>query len=319
MATESAPEHAASLGDIALGILKTLRPHQWVKNLFVLAPLFFSQQFYDVGKLVDGLAAALLFCLGSGTVYMVNDIFDVEEDRNHPVKQYRPIPSGQLPVRVARIAAGVLGAGVVACSWVIHPWLAATIGGYMVMNLAYSVALKKVAFIDVTIIATGFVLRILAGKFAAGVYLSEWLITCTFLVALYLGLGKRSHELHLYRTTDQDKTRKVLEQYAPKWLDFGMLYVAGLTIAAYTIYSLTAALPELTQAMTTQPLRNKPTPFAHPMLPITVLFVVFGIVRFYQLVQSDRPDSPTDLLLQDWPFVVNVIVWGAVMLGFAFI
>jgi 4-hydroxybenzoate polyprenyltransferase len=319
MASNSATDQSASVTEMAVGLLKTLRPHQWVKNLFVLAPLFFSQQFYDTDRLIQGITAALLFCLGSGTVYIVNDIFDVEEDRNHPVKQYRPIPSGQLPISAAKLAAWVLGVGVVGAAWFIHPWLAGAIGGYMVMNLAYSVLLKEIAFLDVTIIATGFVLRILAGKFATDVYLSEWLITCTFLVALYLGLGKRSHELHLYRTTDNDKTRKVLEQYSPDWLDFGLLYVAGLTIAAYTIYSLTAALPELTKALTTQPLRKRPTPFAHPLLPVTVLFVVFGIVRFYQLVQSDKPSSPTDLLLEDWPFVLNVVLWGGVMLVFAFV
>jgi 4-hydroxybenzoate polyprenyltransferase len=305
------------VGTMALGLLKTLRPHQWIKNLFVLAPLFFSKEFLHPETLSLGVAAAFLFCLGAGSVYLINDIFDVEKDKKHPVKCKRPIPSGQLPIPVAQVAAMILSVGTVALAALIDPMLSAVIGGYVVMNLAYSSALKHVAFVDVSIIATGFVLRLLAGKYAIGVYLSEWLIGCTFLLALYLGLGKRVHELRMYLDGEQEKSRKVLDQYRREYLDFAFLYTAGLTIAAYTIYTLTAALPELTQAMTFQPLRARPTPFATPYLPTTILFTVFGITRFYQLAHTESPHSPTDLILKDWPFIGNLAAWGVVMVGFS--
>lgn len=303
---------------MTVGLFKTLRPHQWIKNLFVLAPLFFSKSFTQPEALTLGVIGALLFCLGAGSVYLINDIFDVEKDKKHPVKCKRPIPSGELPIPVARTAAVVLSVGTTALCALIDPWLAAVVGGYVVMNLAYSMALKHVAFVDVAVIATGFVLRLLAGKFAIDVYLSEWLIGCTFLLALYLGLGKRVHELRMYESGEHGKSRKVLERYHAEYLNFAFLFVSGLTIAAYTIYTLTAALPELTQAMTFQPLRARPTPFATPYLPITILFAVFGITRFYQIVDTDSPHSPTDLILKDVPFIVNLVAWGVVMLGFSF-
>jgi len=311
-----APSETPALTTVVVGLFETLRPHQWVKNVFVLAPLFFAQRYDEPDRLGLALGAAGLFCLAAGSVYLINDIFDVEEDRQHPVKQHRPIPSGRLPLSVARVSAPLLSIGVVGVCALIEPMLGLVVGGYLAMNLAYSAALKHVAFVDVTIIATGFVLRVLAGKYAVDVYVSEWLLGCTFLLALYLGLGKRVHELGLYAAEDETKSRRVLERYRAGALEFALLFVAGLTIAAYTIYTLTAALPELTKALTMQPLRRRPTPFASPYLPVTIVFAVFGITRFFQLVRSETPQSPTDLILRDPPFLVNLGLWGAVMLGF---
>jgi len=311
-----APEADAGAASMAVGLFETLRPHQWVKNLFVLAPIFFAQRYDEPGRLGLAVAAAGLFCLAAGSVYLINDLFDVDEDRKHPVKKHRPIPSGRLPVPVARVAAGVIALGAVGVAAMIDPMLAVVIGGYIAMNLAYSTLLKHLAFIDVTVIAVGFVLRVLAGKYAIDVYVSEWLIGCTFLLALYLGLGKRVHELRLYAADDEKKSRRVLERYHAGLLEFAFLFVAGLTIAVYTIYTLTAALPELTNAMTMQPLHQRPTPFATPYLPVTVLFAVFGITRFFQLAEADVPQSPTDLITRDIPFIANLVLWGAVMLAF---
>lgn len=293
------------------GLLRTLRPHQWVKNLFVLAPLFFSKQFTDPGMLALGLGAALLFCLGAGTVYLFNDVLDIEKDRAHPVKRNRPIPSGVLSVRAALIAACVLGAGSVAAAFAINHRLGIVVSAYLIMNLAYSLILKHVPFVDVSIIATGFVLRVLAGAFAINVQISEWLFICTFLLSLYLGLGKRLHEMMLVQQGSVTKSRKVLERYRLEHLQFGVLFVCGLTISAYTIYTLTAALPG-------QPLRASVTPFAHPWLPATIPFAIFGVVRFYQLLQLKDLKSPTELILRDVPFVLNLALWGVCMgaLGF---
>lgn len=308
----SAAEASPTYGAMLVGILKSLRPHQWVKNVFVLAPLFFSQAFLEPRLLSLGLAAAFLFCLTSGAVYLLNDVFDVEKDRNHPVKRNRPVASGQLPVRVAKYAAVVLGFGSVLVGFTIDVRFGAVLGSYMAMNFAYSASLKHLAFIDVGIIAVGFVLRVIAGALAIDVYISEWLFGCTFLLALYLGFGKRQHELRLVSEGRAKEVRRVLERYHPEHLDFAVLFVAGLTIACYTVYTLTASLPD-------QPLRTERTPFASPYLPGTIPFVVFGITRFYQLINKDSPHSPTDLLLRDVPFLVNGFLWGAMIVTLFFI
>ncbi len=316
--TSSTEESRVNLWRMARGIFVTLRPHQWVKNFFVLAPLFFSKNFMVPHQAALALSAAFLFCMAAGTVYLFNDVFDIEKDRKHPVKRRRPIPSGELPLPVAKAAAWLLGIGTVAGSFALGTWTGVVITSYLVMNLAYSTVLKNVAFLDVTIIATGFVLRVLAGAFAIDVFISEWLIACTFFLALYLGLGKRDHELRLYLNGEVKKSRKVLDRYRAEHLDFAVLFVAGLTIAVYTIYTLTAALPEIATALPYQPLRRRPTPFTSPWLPVTVIFAVFGITRFYQLINKDSPESPTDLLLRDAPFLVNIFLWAAVMLVLAF-
>ncbi len=290
----------------------SMRPQQWVKNVFVLAPAFFSMQFLQIPILIQSLAAALLFSFGASAVYLLNDIFDIEKDRNHPVKCKRPIPSGQLPIKIAWMMCAFLGLGSVSAATFIDWRFGIALGSYLTMNLAYSTILKHVPFVDVSIIATGFVLRVLAGSFAINVLISEWLFVCTFLLALYLGLGKRQHELKLVMRGEASKVRKVLERYHPELLEFAFLFVAGITIACYTVYTLSASLPN-------QPLRVTQTPFNSVYLPITIPFTVFGITRFYQLVNKDSPESPTDLLLRDWPFILNILGWGGCAIILVFI
>ncbi len=294
------------------GLIVTLRPKQWVKNLFVLAPLFFSKQFLIPSQLLVGFGAALLFCLTAGTVYLFNDVADVDKDRRHPIKRHRPIPSGQLPVPMAIVAAATLGLGCLGAAMLLDWRLGVVTLIYLVMNLAYSMRLKHWAFVDVGIIATGFVLRVLAGAFAIGVFISEWLFLCTFLLAFYLGLGKRLHELDLVRQGKASQARKVLERYRYEHLDFGVLFVAGLTIAAYALYTVSASLPG-------QPMRAHATPFSSPLLPLTIPCAVFGITRFYQLLRAESLEGPTELLLRDVPFIVNLLVWGALMLVLTFL
>ncbi|WP_158542721.1 decaprenyl-phosphate phosphoribosyltransferase [Lujinxingia litoralis] len=289
------------------GLWKSLRPHQWVKNAFVLAPLFFAKAYTDPLLAGKALAAALLYSLAAGTVYVLNDLMDVERDREHPIKRHRPIASGELPEATAWRALVVIGGSASIASYLLSPLFAAVVGTYLVMNLAYSIRLKHYAFVDVAIIATGFVLRVLAGAAAVSVMVSEWLIACTFLLALYLGLGKRRHELALYLSGTVERTRRVLDSYRLENVDFGMLVTSGLTTAAYTIYTLTASLPD-------QPLRTVSTPFASIWLPVTIPMVVVGLARFFQIVRRDDARSPTEMMLRDKPFVLNIALWGVVML-----
>lgn len=289
-------------------LIKSMRPKQWVKNLFVLAPLVFSQSLLERDMLASAFAAALLFCVISGVVYLMNDVFDVEKDRAHPTKRNRPIASGKLPIKVATTAGLGLGVSALASSFILD-WrfgLVALI--YLTNNVLYSWKLKHVAFIDVLTIALGFLLRTVAGAFAIDVMISEWLFGCTFLLALYLALGKRKHEM-LQAGEGRGKQRRVLERYNLDHINYALLCVAGLTIAAYTTYCLSVSLPN-------QPYHAVRAPLESPWMPVTIPFAVIGIFRFYMLIsQSDLAESPTERMIRDIPFLLNLGLWGVAILG----
>lgn len=283
-------------------LIKTMRPHQWVKNSFVLAPLVFSQNLSNVDLVWRSALAVLLFCLASGAVYVINDLADVERDRAHPIKRFRPIPSGRLPLKAAKFAAVGLVVGSTGLSLLLEPWLAAILAGYMVLNLWYSFQLKHVVFLDVTAIATGFLLRVLAGGIAIDVPISVWLIVCTFLLSLYLALGKRKHEI-LAMGAGQ-KSRKVLEQYKLDHVRWAMWVASSVTAVCYLAYTLDPATIDT---------------FETHLLPITVPFIGVGLWRFYRLTQSPEFGSPTELMLKDRPFIANILVWGVVTLALIYL
>lgn len=303
----SSPSHDSTGRNSLVAILRTMRPHQWVKNLFVLAPLFFSQAFWDWTLLLKGVAAALLFSLMAGTVYLINDIADRERDRRHPTKRHRPIAAGELSVRSATMAAWFFGITTVVGAAALDLGLVAVLSLYLLMNLAYSKILKDWAFVDVGIIAIGFVLRVLAGSLAIGVFLSEWLVLCTFLLACFLALGKRRHEVAMSRAGDIEGTRDGWERYRVEQLDVGLFIAGSLTVAAYTIYALTASLPD-------QPLRTQHTPFSSPLLPVTIPMVVLGMARFFQISKRETPTSPTESMLRDWWILAVGLLWVASLL-----
>lgn len=279
-------------------IVRSMRPHQWVKNAFVIAPLVFAEQLTDPGTVARAIAAFTLFSMASGAVYLVNDCFDVEKDRAHPTKRHRPIPAGELSVSTAmRIAAGlallVVGAGAA-----LSPWFALCAGLYLAQNLAYSRKLKHIAWLDVLTIATGFLLRILAGAFAIDVPVSSWLIACTFLLALYLAMGKRRHEL-LESVDESARRRAVLESYSLGQINIAMFGTALMTTAAYTAYTLDGSQGS----------------FHSDGLRFTVPFIVLGLTRFFMLTgTTERADSPTERMIKDPLFVGNVLAWGGVIL-----
>ncbi len=285
-----------------------MRPNQWVKNLFVLAPLVFSQNLLDPQMLGRAFLGTFLFCMISGVVYLMNDIFDVEKDRAHPTKRFRPIPSGKLPVKAATAAAVVIGLGTLALSLVLDWRFGAVTAIYFANNVLYSWKLKHVVFVDVLTIALGFLLRTLAGAFVIDVIFSEWLFGCTFLLALYLALGKRKHEI-LQAGLGKGKQRRVLERYRLDHINYAILCVAGLTIAAYTAYTLSVSLPG-------QPLHATRAPFESPWIPFTIPFAVIGVFRFYMLIsRAELADSPTERMIKDIPFIANLALWGISILA----
>jgi len=276
------------------GVVKTIRPHQWVKNGFVLAPVVFAKEIFDPLLLWRAAAAFFAFCLLAGAVYTMNDLADVEADRQHPVKRFRPIASGRVPIPIARglVVALVVGAlvGSAFRSWQFFA-VAAT---YFGLNVAYSFKLKHIAYLDVSCISAGFVLRVMGGGYATQITVSQYLLVCTALLALFLGFGKRRHELAL-AIAGGGKTRAALESYTPRGLDLALLVTAVLTVVTYVAYTLDPHTQEF---------------FKTKWLWPSTLMVVAGVFRFLHLVRSrPRAESPTQEMLKDGPFVAIVMGW----------
>jgi decaprenyl-phosphate phosphoribosyltransferase len=281
------------------GIVKTLRPHQWLKNSFVLAPLVFSRHLGEREITLRSVGAMLAFCLLSGSVYAINDVLDVEQDRAHPTKKNRPVASGRVPPRVASAVAVGLIALSIGGAAVLGVGFSIVASTYLLLNLAYSVALKEVVFVDVLIIASGFVLRVLGGSLAADVRPSIWLLACTFLLALFLALGKRSHELATAGEKAAER-RPVLMQYSARAIRALMLATGIATMAAYAAYTLAPH----TRAF-----------FGTWMLVLTTPFPAFGLLRFAHLVgRRNGSESPTDAMLRDGWLLGDLALYGVAVL-----
>ncbi|MGE0321454.1 MAG: decaprenyl-phosphate phosphoribosyltransferase [Polyangiaceae bacterium] len=281
------------------GVIKTLRPHQWVKNAFVVAPVVFAREIFDPGLLTRAASAFGVFCLLAGAVYTMNDVVDVKADRVHPVKRYRPIPSGRVPLPLAKTLAGVLVVLALGSALLLNVGFFAVAALYFLQNLAYSFKLKKVPYLDVSLIALGFVLRVEAGGFATHISVSRYLIACTALLALFLGFGKRRHELAA-AAADLGKTRASLERYTTGGLDTALVVTAVATIGVYLAYTLDPS----TRAF-----------FRTDYLWPTTAFVVAGVLRFLQLVRTrPKAESPTQEMLRDGPFVGILLLWIGLVL-----
>lgn len=295
-------------------LLKTLRPHQWVKNIFVLAPIVFHKDVFihtplgpALNLIVTGRAAAAtgVFCLLAGAVYTINDLVDVDADRVHPIKRERPIASGLVSEGAARALAVALVVLSIGLAYWLAPALALVACLYFAENLAYSFKLKKIAFLDVGLIAFGFVLRVLAGGIATRVHVSGYMLACTALLALFCGFGKRRHELAL---ENAGKQRAALEAYTARSLTIALAATGSATALTYIAYTLDPA----TRAA-----------FNSNYLWLTAPFVAFGILRFLLLVSGRagrglRAESPTQEMLRDVPFVLNVVIWAIVMMAIVY-
>lgn len=276
-------------------LVEACRPRQWVKNLFVAAPMVFAKRLSDPHTALRALAAVGLFCALSSAVYLWNDVIDVDKDRAHPVKKHRPIAAGRLPIGTARLAAATLGVGALALGYLLDWRFAACALGYLVNNVAYSLVVKRIVYLDVLSIAGGFLLRVAAGAFAVGVVASPYLFVCTGLLASYLGFGKRAHEL-AQAGERASKQRDVLRSYQPGVLRAALWVTAAATFVSYVLY--TRAEHTVSFFGTTRMLWTAP-------------FAAIGLLRFYGLVQSPRGDSPTEEILKDGAFVLNFLAWAA--------
>lgn len=279
------------------GLIRTMRPHQWVKNVFVLAPVFFAKDIFDPGLLKRAGGAFAVFCLLAGAVYTINDIVDAPADRIHPVKRHRPIASGRVTIPLAKALAVILFVLAMAGAIYASPLFALVAFAYFVLNLAYSFKLKTIAYLDVACIAFGFVLRVVAGGLGTQVKVSAYLLACTALLALFLGFGKRRHELAT--SAQAGKQRSSLEAYSPRALTVALAITGTASVATYIAYTIDPA----TVAM-----------FQSEWLWLTAPFVLFGVVRFLQLVATrPKAESPTQEMLRDVPFVMNLVLWASVV------
>lgn len=285
----------------AAALIKTLRPHQWVKNLFVAAPLVFSRHLLEPVYVLRAGIAVLAFCALSGAVYCFNDVRDVEADRAHPKKQHRPIASGALSESAAMSSAAILAAGALTAGFILDWRLGVFATIYLAQNIAYSIKLKHVAFLDVSLIATGFLLRVLGGAAAIDVVASHWVLSCTALIALYLGLGKRGHELAWAERSGSAKiTRAALSGYRMPVVRAAMAVLGAATVVAYVMYTLDERTVHL---------------FGTNKLFYSAPFVALGIVRFmYLALWRPKDESPTEAMLKDPWFLLDLAAAAATIL-----
>jgi 4-hydroxybenzoate polyprenyltransferase len=280
---------------LVLNLLFSLRPGHWTKNLLVFAGLLFGQRLFDARAIGAAFAAFIIFCALSGVVYLINDIIDRESDRQHPLKSRRPIASGRVPVPAAAATAGAIGASAIAASFALGPRFAAVAIAYVALLTLYSGALKHIVVIDVLTIAIGFVLRAVAGALAVNVEISHWLLVCTILLALFMALAKRRHELVLL-ADGATSHRRILSEYSPYLLDQMISVVTASTLLAYIFYTIS---PETEDK------------FGTPWLWLTIPFPLYGILRYLYLVhRREGGGSPADLLLSDRPLLLCVALWA---------
>jgi len=279
----------------AAKLLVSMRPGEWTKNLFVFAGLLFGQRLTDPTAVVRSGGAFAIFCALASVVYLVNDVMDREQDRQHPRKRLRPIASGALQSSTAILTAIVLAIGALGAAWWMAPSFGAVATGYVTLLVLYSGPLKHIVIIDVLTIAIGFVLRVVAGAVAVAVPMSPWLLICTILLALFLGLSKRRHELTLL-ADGAIGHRRILQEYSPYLLDQMIGVVTASTLMAYILYATSHETAEK---------------FGTSLLGLTIPFPLYGIFRYLYLVHHrEGGGSPAELLLNDRPLLACVALWA---------
>ncbi|MCV2488563.1 decaprenyl-phosphate phosphoribosyltransferase [Geodermatophilus sp. YIM 151500] len=289
----------AGAGAVVLGVVRTMRPRQWVKNLLVFAAPLASGRVFEGEVLGATLVAVGLFCLVSSGVYLVNDVRDAEEDRRHPRKRFRPVAAGTVPSSLALLVGGVLLAGALTCAVLLtRPQLAAVLGTYVAVSVAYSFFLKDQPVIDLAVVASGFLLRGVAGGAAAGIALSQWFLLVAAFGALFMVAGKRYAEL--VALGDAASTRRSLTEYSPSYLRFVWSLSAGVTCTAYSLWAF--ELRELDGGF--------------PWQTISIAPFVLALLRYAVDVDRGTADAPEEIVLRDPVLLLLGLVWaGLVALG----
>jgi 4-hydroxybenzoate polyprenyltransferase len=275
--------------------LKLIRPKQWLKNFFLFAPLIFAKELFHAGPLLAAVEAFLAFCFTASAVYIINDIADVEADRAHPEKRFRPLAARTMPIIHAYVLIVLLLTLVVVLASRARYQFVICLAVYFLMNLAYSFKLKEVVLLDVFIIATGFMLRVLGGAYAIDVEVSSWIVLCTLFVSLFLGFAKRRGELTLNQQVAPSTERKVLFHYRIEFIDQMLTIAAAGTVISYALYTVAPRTLEL---------------FGTDKVIYTTLFVIYGIFRYLFLIHTtNSTDNPTNAVTSDFPILATGLCW----------
>ena len=286
-------------------LVRAMRPKQWTKNVLVFAALVFDAKAGDPVFLFRCVLGFVVYCLISGVVYLVNDLTDLERDRQHPRKRNRPLASGRLPVWAAQAAIAVILLICLPVSFFLMPWFGAVVSTYLVLQISYSFLLKNVVIVDVLTIAAGFVLRVAGGAaLVEAERFSPWLYVCTVLLALFLGLSKRRGELVLLQE-NADRHRASLEEYSLPLLDEMISVVTATTVLAYALYTFDPGNPHL--------------PESNAMM-LTIPFVLYCVFRYLYLIHQKGETAPPDeVLLKDRPLQVAMGLWGVTALALLYL
>jgi 4-hydroxybenzoate polyprenyltransferase len=275
-------------------IIKLMRPHQYLKNIFIFLPLFFALEITNQELLTYSIIAFISFSFSASAIYILNDYFDIEEDRQHPKKKYRPLASGDIERNQAIIIMGILLSIGISLMSILSLKATIILIVYVILNIAYTLWLKHIAILDVTIIAIGFVLRIFVGSAVTDIKLSMWIVIMTFLLALFMALAKRRDDVLIFMNTGT-KMRKVINGYNLRFVDSAMMIMASVVIVAYTLYTTS---PEVIARVGSE------------YLYITTLFVILGIMRYMQITfVFEDSASPTNIILRDRFIQMTLIAW----------
>lgn len=274
-------------------ILKLFRVHQYIKNLFIFMPLLFSFSYTNLDDNLNTLIAFILFSLLASSIYIFNDLMDINEDRAHPKKKYRPLASGKVSTNSAKALISLLSISSLSISFIINIELFAVMFLYFLLNISYSLKLKHIAILDIFIIATGFVLRLFAGSAVSGIPLSMWIILMTFLLAIFLALAKRRDDVLL--SIEGQETRKNIDGYNLEFVNAAMVLMAGVVIVSYIQYTIS---PEVIERLDTE------------YLYLTSFFVILGIFRYMQITFVEQDSgSPTKVVIRDRFLKVTIFLW----------
>ena len=283
---------------MATDYLRLLRISHWIKNLFVFVPILFAKHLFEMDYFAEVLLAFFAFSFASSLVYVFNDLIDAEYDRQHPAKKNRPIASGKISSNNAKIIVLILFVIVAALTTQLNWQFNLSLAAYLIINVLYTVKLKDIIILDLFCIASGFMLRVLAGAFVIDVYVSKWLILTTMFLALYLAVMKRRSELTIQNNND---TRLVLKDYSEKFIDQISAISSGGLIICYALYSVA----ERTVAE-----------FGTDYFVLTTIFVVFGVFRYmYLVLKKSKGENPTEVMLSDTPMIVNTLLYILVITG----
>jgi len=303
---------------LVYNLLRLVRPRQWVKNLAIFAAITFTGELFDPLVLPKVILGFFVFCGLASATYIINDIFDVKKDRLHPFKKFRPIAHGDVPITFAAILATILIIGSLTVALTVTPAFFALTILYLLIQFLYSSFLKSLAAIDILAIAAGYILRVYAGEFASGFHISVWLLLTTISISLFLAVGKRRSELTLLshgKDADIASVRSSLSHYSEKLLDVYASIFATSTFITYSLFTFLENPGGFKLSFGTIPSDFLPAFFQRKWLMITIIPVVYGLMRYLQdIYEKDEGESPEKVLFSDKPLLVTVVIWAALLI-----